>query len=123
MRNKSNLIRRKKQMDLFDWDPAAKANCPDTEDEICTIERERDAKASANREIRNAKRLGYKEWRRIVAKHMWDDWCVNIDEAICSWEVIDENGLRATHKNGKSPINFVGELAADCDWIDFGPWR
>jgi hypothetical protein len=129
MRSKSKPVGDETQMDLFGWvdkaprNPAAKANRSDTQHEIGATGRRSSVTACVIRKKRSVRLLGYDEWKRSVAKHMWDDWYVKMEEAVEGMEVVDEGMLRAAHKKGVEPTHFVRDLAYACDWINFGPWR
>lgn len=118
MRSKSNPSRVGSQMNLFGWveEPSCPLPTKAPRGHMSTVD------AVHNQDEQHIRHRSYREWRRDVAEHMWKKWYVRIDEAINETRAVDERRLLEAHEEGIDPKVYVNDLAAHCDWIDFGPW-
>lgn len=57
----------------------------------------------------------YEVWKRSVAKHLREDYCVTLQDAF-DWGVTSDEALRAAYEKNKEAFRVVDAIADQEDW-------
>jgi hypothetical protein len=57
----------------------------------------------------------YEAWKRLIAKHLWEDYCVILKDAF-DWRATSEEALRAAYEKNKEAFRVVDAIADQEDW-------